>query len=121
MFPTKARTPLLCLGLTLVVLAAYANHFQNTFHFDDVPTVVENPFIRNLHDAGRFFTDATRFSALPTGRVYRPLVSLSLAIDYWLAKGYKPFFFHLSTFVWFALQLILMFFLYRRIMDRADP
>jgi len=121
MFPTKARIPLLCLGLTLVVLAAYANHFQNTFHFDDGPTVVENPYIRTLHGAGRFFTDATRFSALPTGRVYRPLVSLSLAIDYWLAKGYKPFVFHLSTFVWFAVQLILMFFLYRRIMDRADP
>ena len=38
-----------------------------------------------------------------------------------MAHGYQPFFFHLSTFLWFAVQLILMFFLFRRIMDRADP
>jgi len=121
MFLTRAKTPLLCLGLTLVVLAAYANHFQNKFHFDDFHTIVENPFIRDLHNARGFFTDASRFSINRAGQVYRPVVSLSLAVDYWLAKGYKPFVFQLSTFVWFAVQLILMFFLYRRLMDQADP
>ena len=121
MFLTKARTPVLCLGLTLVVLAAYANHFQNRFHFDDSPTIVENRFVRDLHNVPGFFKDASRFSANPAGQVYRPIVSVSLAVDYWLGKGYNPVFFHLSTFLWFAVQLILMFFLYRRIMDRADP
>src|ERR1017187_3525228 len=121
MFLTKARTPALCLGLTLVVLAAYANHFQNSFHFDDSHTIVENRFVRDLHNVPGFFTDATRFSVNPAGQVYRPIVSVSLAIDYRLGKGYVPFFFHLSTFLWFAVQLILMFFLFRRIMDQADP
>jgi tetratricopeptide (TPR) repeat protein len=121
MFPTKARTPVLCLGLTLVVLAAYANHFQNKFHFDDSHTIVENRFVRDLRNVPGFFTDATRFSVNPAAQVYRPLVSVSLAIDYRLGKGYVPFFFHLSTFLWFAVQLILMFFLFRRIMDQADP
>lgn len=113
------RTVLLCLGLVLVVLAAYANHFQNGFHFDDSHTILENRFIQNLHNVPGFFTDAARFN--PAGPAYRPLVAVSLAIDFRLAKGYKPFFFHLSTFLWFAVQLILMFFLFRRIMDRADP
>ena len=59
---------------------------------------------------------------LEPGRpIYRPVVSTSLAVDYFVGRGYKPFFFHLSTFVWFAVQLILMFFLFRRIMDHADP
>jgi protein O-mannosyl-transferase len=121
MFLTKARTPFLCLGLTLVVLAVYANHFQNWFHFDDAPTIVENRFVRDLHNVPGFFTDATRFSVNPAGQVYRPVVSTSLAIDYRLGKGYVPFFFHLSTLLWFSVQLILMFFLFRRIMDHADP
>src|SRR5579871_4591867 len=121
MLSTKAKTALLCLGLTLVVLAAYANHFQNRFHFDDSHAIVDNGYVRSLRNIPGFFTDATRFSPNPAGQVYRPIVSTSLAIDYWLAKGYNPFFFHLSTFIWFAVQLILMFFLYRRIMERADP
>src|ERR1022692_4693995 len=71
MFPTKARTPVLCLGLTLVVLAAYANHFQNKFHFDDSPTIVENRFVRDLRNVPGFFTDATRFSVNPAAQVSR--------------------------------------------------
>jgi protein O-mannosyl-transferase len=122
MLLTKGRTLLLCLGLLGAVLAAYANHFQNRFHFDDAPTVVENQFVRDLHNIPSFFKDARTFSANPAGQVYRPLVTTSLAIDYRLAHNdYKPFFFHLSTFLWFCVQLVLMFFLFRRIMEMADP
>ena len=121
MLSNKAKTVLLCLGLTLVVLAAYANHFQNRFHFDDSHAIVDNGYVRSLRNIPGFFKDATRFSPNPAGQVYRPIVSASLAIDYWLAKGYNPFFFHLSTFLWFAVQLILMFFLFHRLMELADP
>jgi tetratricopeptide (TPR) repeat protein len=120
MFLTKARTPVLCLGLALVVLAAYANHFQNGFHFDDPHTVVANVYIRDLGNIPRFFTDATMFSAQQGTQVWRPVVTTSLAIDYWLGSGLKPFYFHLSTFAWFLVQLVLMFLLFRRIMDQAD-
>ena len=121
MFLTKARTPVLCLGLTLVVLAAYANHFQNKFHLDDAQTIVQNSFVRDLRSVPGFFTDATRFSVNQVGQLYRPLVSTSLAVDYAVGRGYKPAVFHLSTFLWFAVLLILMFFLFRRIMDHVDP
>src|ERR1022692_2399217 len=117
----RGRTFLLCLGLTLAVLAAYANHFRNEFHFDDFHTIVNNLFVTDLHNVPRFFGDAALFSTIATNAAYRPVASTSLAIDYWLGHGYQPFFFHLSTFCWFAVQLILMFFLFRRIMDRADP
>lgn len=103
----------------LAVCAAYANHFQNSFHFDDSHTIVQNPYVRSLHNLPRFFTDATTFSVLPANRTYRPVVSASLALDYALARGYNPFWFHFSSFVVFLLQLAAMYLLFRTILDRA--
>ena len=117
----RVRTLLLCVGLALALLAAYANHFRNAFHFDDFHTIVNNLFVTDLHNVPRFFRDASLFSTMAVNATYRPVTSTSLAIDYWLGHGYEPFFFHLSTFCWFAIQAILMFFLFRRIMDHADP
>ncbi len=115
------RRGLLRLGLVLVVLAAYANHFHNDFHFDDAHTVTGNPAIGALRNIPRFFVDPALFSSKPEARTWRPVVSSSLALDYWLGRSLRPFYFHLSTFVWFALQLVLMFFLFHHIMERADP
>ena len=108
-------------ALVLAICAAYANHFQNSFHFDDAHTVVDNPYIRSLRNVPRFFTDATTFSVLPPNRTYRPFVSTSLAIDYALAHGYHPFWFHVSTFVVFMLQLGAMYALYAGILNAACP
>ncbi len=108
-------------AVLLAVIVAYANHFQNTFHFDDAHTVVDNPYIRSVRNVPRFFTDATTFSVLPPNRTYRPFVSTSLAIDYALAHGYNPFWFHLSTFLVFLLQLGAMYALYAEILNAARP
>src|SRR4051794_21145013 len=118
---SNSRWPLLCLGLVLVVLAAYANHFQNGFHFDDFHTITGNPFIRDLHNIPKFFSDPEMFSTMPDHATWRPVTSVSLALDYWLGGGLKPFYFQLSTFFWFVVQVILMWFLFWRIMDLADP
>jgi Tfp pilus assembly protein PilF len=107
--------------LLVAVLAAYANHFQNEFHFDDLHSITGNTFIQELRNVPRFFVDPTLSSTMPDHAMYRPVVTTSLAVDYRLGHGFTPFWFHLSTFVWFALQLVLMFFLFRRIMDRTDP
>ncbi len=107
-------------GLVLLaVCAAYANSFGNAFHFDDFHTITENPAVRRLTNVPRFFTDTTTFSVLPANRTYRPVVSASLALDYALGKGYKPFAFHLSTFCWFLLLLWLLFRLYRTLFERS--
>ncbi len=106
--------------MLLAVASVYANHFQNGFHFDDFHTVVGNVYIQNVRNLPRFFTDARLFSTLPTHQVYQPLTSATLAIDYWLGGGLKPLYFHLSTFFWFLAMLVLLFFLFRRIMDIAD-
>jgi Flp pilus assembly protein TadD len=100
-------------ALIIFLTAAYANHFHNSFHFDDAHTVVNNAAIQSLRNIPRFFTDATTFSSLPSNQSYRPLVSTLLAIDYKL-DGLNPFWFHLSIFALFvALTLLLAFVIYR--------
>jgi tetratricopeptide (TPR) repeat protein len=116
------RNTAFLLALTLLlVLLAYSNHFNNSFHFDDFHAVTDNPWIRDLGNIPRFFQDATTMSTLPSNRAYRPLVTTSLAVDYWLGDGLKPFFFHLSTFCWYLLQIVVMFLLFRKVFDRVRP
>jgi len=111
---------LACVALCGIVVT-YANHFHNGFHFDDAHAVVNNVYIRDLRNIPRFFTDGRSFSSLPANQSWRPLVSTSLALDYRLGHGLAPFWFQLSTFLWFVVQLVLMFFLYRRVLDAAAP
>ena len=116
----KPSQTLLASALAAIVLLVYSNHFENPFHFDDSHTIVENPHIRSLSSLPRFFTDSTTFSSLPANRAYRPLIPASLAIDYAIAGGLKPFVFQLSTFLWFMLQLWLMLWLYRRMAGDSE-
>jgi len=109
------------LALLAAVLAVYSNHFHNAFHYDDFHTVTTNVYITDWHNIPRFFADGALFTREPANASYRPVTSVFLAIDYWLGNGYQPFYFHLSTFIWFEVQLLLMFLLFRRIMDLADP
>lgn len=94
--------------IILAVTAVYSNHFYNGFHFDDAHSIYDNPSIRNIHNIPKFFKDGSTSSILPQNQSYRPLTTTSLAIDYWLSKGYDPFFYHLSTFILFLLQGLLM-------------
>jgi hypothetical protein len=106
--------------LTLVTLT-YGNHFHNGFHFDDFHTVTTNPYIRDLRNIPLIFSDADTFSTLPANRGWRPLVTTSLAIDYAMARGLKPRYFQTSDFLWFLVQLCLMYALFRHILDFARP
>src|SRR5882724_217516 len=106
--------------LVLIILATYANHFHNSFHMDDGHAIVNNASIRELRNIPLFFCDATTFSSLPSNQSYRPLVSTLLAIDYQLAHGLQPFWFHLSIFALFiALTLLLAFVIYHLL--ECDP
>ena len=105
----------------MCICAAYANSFENGFHFDDYHTIVNNPAIRSLHNIPRFFTDAKTFSILPANQTYRPIVSTTLAIDYWMGHGLKPFYFHIGTFLVYLLQIIGMLVLFRLTLHRTQP
>src|SRR5207245_5348593 len=104
--------------LLIALVAAYANHFHNSFHFDDAHTIETNAAIRELRNIPLFFRDATTFSSLPSNQSYRPLVSTLLAIDYRLG-GTQPFWFHLSIFALFVALTLLLAFVVHRLLNHA--
>src|SRR5438105_9067063 len=93
--------------LLVAIFAAYANHFHNSFHFDDAHTIVNNAAIRELKSIPLFFKDARTFSSLPSNQSYRPLVSTLFAIDYKLGR-LNPLWFHLSIFALFVALVLLL-------------
>jgi Flp pilus assembly protein TadD len=106
----RARHHIIALGMLLsALLITYSNHFQNTFHFDDVHVVQSNIFIQSLENIPLFFKDPSTYSSVSRNQQYRPMVSVSLAIDYWLAKGPAPFWYHASTLFWYSIQCVLMY------------
>ena len=108
--------------LVFALVAAYSNHFQNSFHFDDAHTIENNAAIRELKNIPRFFYDATTFSSLPSNQSYRPLVSTLLTIDYRLGAspartgGLNPLPFHLSIFALFVALVFFVAFVIKRLL-----
>ena len=97
------------------MLLAYSNHFHNPFEFDDNHTIETNAAIRDLRNVPRFFTDASTTSSLPQNSDYRPGLTTLNAIDYALAGGLNPFYFHRSIFVSYLILGILLYLFYLRI------
>lgn len=123
---------LLTLALLAGLVITYSNHFKNPFHFDDDHTIVNNIWIRDPANIPKFFTDGTTSSSLPQNQAYRPGITTLNTIDYWIASkdplrigadplysepGLKPLYFHLDIFICFILQAILMFLLFKKILD----
>jgi hypothetical protein len=102
--------------LAVVLVAAYANHFNNGFHFDDSHTIENNVHIRKISNIPAFFSDPKMFSSDPEHWGLRPVVTATLAIDYWLGGSLAPFYFHLSTFLWFIFFGVLLFFVYHKLL-----
>lgn len=77
----------LVLATVLGLFATYWNHFDNSFHFDDAHTIVQNVFIRDMKaNYKKYFTDAKTLTPLPANQSYRPIVTLSYGFDYWLSS-----------------------------------
>ena len=117
-----------CALAATAITLAYANFFHNAFHFDDSHTIENNVYIRDIANIPRFFTSTATFSSLPANQSYRPLVTTTLALDYWLGGGLDTFAFHVTSFTLFVAQCALLLVLYRRVMDhhhagtaQADP
>ncbi|MDH3627000.1 MAG: tetratricopeptide repeat protein [Acidobacteriota bacterium] len=119
--PDRAKVFLAGVLLATVLLVAYSNHFNNGFRFDDTHTIVSNGYIADIRNIPSFFTDATTSSSLPANRAYRPVSTMLNAIDYRLGNGLDPFYFHLSMFSCYVVQLLLMFVMFRTIFDHCRP
>jgi len=117
----KNKNLLFIIFMCTVVSLVYLNHFENGFYYDDIHTVNNNLNIRDLNNIPNFFVDGKTFSSLPLSQSYRPLVTTSLAVDYWIAGGLDVFYFHLSSFIWFIGFGILLFFFLKHIFKLYLP
>lgn len=131
------RIKLFILGAVLLVavLVTYSNHWHNSFHFDDAHTVQNNLYITSLDYLPCYFFDnvepcntraAKTFSSIPSHGSYRPVVTATLAFDYWMGmkfskNGYDTFYYHLSMFSLFLIQGVLMFFFLKKIFENVAP
>ena len=70
-------------------LIAWHPALSGTFHYDDEHSVVANYHIRTLDSPWRFLLDRGQFSVDHDKTMHRPLVVLSLALDYALS-GSSP-------------------------------
>lgn len=93
-------------------LFAWSNHFGNSFHFDDIPTITANDSIHHLSSIPHFFTTPRISSLEKDSASYRPLLSTWFAIDFHLFGG-GAFAFQAENFAWFAAQMLVMFALFR--------
>ena len=73
--------------IPLAAVLAYAPALSGTFHYDDEHSVSSNFHIRSLASPLRFFIDPEQFSVDADKAMYRPLVVLSLAMNYAMGGG----------------------------------
>ena len=106
---TSAKRTLLAAGLILVLsLVAYSNSFDASFQYDDYHQIVQNPFIRDIGNIPRYFTNAGMESFHEELKGYRPVTHTSFAVNYALSglnvRGY-----HIVNFL---LHILNAFFVY---------
>ena len=86
---TRGLTLLGVGSLLLALFLTYANSLDNGFHYDDSHSLVDNRHIRSLASIPQFFTEPGTFSTLAQRAMFRPLVLVSYAINYYLGQ-YEP-------------------------------
>jgi len=72
----------LLVAVLVVVGWVYTGAWSGSFHFDDEHSLLENPHVRSLGNAAKFFSDPQMFSRNEGSQMYRPLVLLSYALNY---------------------------------------
>lgn len=110
--PTRARRTLAAVVVVVLALgaAAYSNCFDDPFQFDDLHSIVENPYVRSLAHVPTYFVDARTFTRFLPNADYRPLLQVTYALDYAIA-GYAPWIWHatnLAMHLWVAVCVFLL-------------
>ena len=70
------------IAIAALAMLTYHNTFGNSFHFDDLHSIVDNPHIRSLENIPRFFVDPGTFSAVSDAAMYRPLLLVTYALNH---------------------------------------
>lgn len=83
--------------IVLLVFGAYTSGINNGFVWDDQTFIIENDFVRDISRWPQYFSEPKSVSADPVlSRMYRPVQTLSFAVDYAIWKD-RPAGFHLTS------------------------
>ncbi len=100
---------------------AYLNSLHNAFSWDDLHVIVNNVYIRSLGNVPRFFRDAYTFSSIPKHATWRPLVTLTYAIDYRLGHGLDPRQFHVTQILLLVVTWAMLLAFLHKALDLVQP
>ena len=106
----KDATP--CIILSVISVIVFFNTASNAFVYDDSVTVVHNSLIKNWKNIHSLFS--FHYFMLSGELSYRPVVTLSYFIDYFL-WGLNPVGFHLTNIFLHAGNTILFYFFLKRV------
>ncbi len=93
-----------------VTVAVFANSLGNGFVYDDKHFITKNDSIRNLGNIPSFFTSLKSFSTKGEFYIYRPLSTITYALDYSLFK-LNPCGYHVSSVLWHIINGVMLYFL----------
>lgn len=83
----RKRTNFIFLILVITVgFAAYSNSLTNKFLWDDELLIVNNEYIKDLHNAPALFTKSITYGSSIESNAYRPLQMLTYALNYTVSK-----------------------------------
>jgi tetratricopeptide (TPR) repeat protein len=106
----KYRNHHFCLIITLLILMAYSNSFENAFQYDDTHVIERNPFVKDPSKIAQFLVNPQLGSGLYSETSsYRPLLMASLAFNHFLG-GLNVFGYHLFNFLVHLLCTLLVYF-----------
>ncbi|NCQ65805.1 MAG: hypothetical protein COZ34_04035 [Candidatus Pacebacteria bacterium CG_4_10_14_3_um_filter_34_15] len=96
------------IGILLIIgLLAYLPSLKNSFLWDDEQFIYNNSYVKNF-ELKKIFTENTIAGAGETSSYYRPLTTLSFAIDHQI-WGLNPIGFHLTNTLLHVLTGIILF------------
>ena len=98
----------------LVAALLYLPTLGNAFVFDDRGVLLQNPLLLDLREAPRILSAPYWNAPGQTGGLYRPVTTLSFALDRALASGFRPAWFHAVNVLLHALTTALVVVLAQR-------
>jgi len=93
--------------ILVLILLTYSNSFRNQFVWDDDFLIVRNPYIRSPSSISKILSKELFFSIPVWRSYYRPLQTLSYALDYSIFR-LNPWGFHLANILLHFLNALLV-------------
>ena len=117
MFSLRYQKSIHLIIFALLCLGVYSNNFDHAYQFDSPFTITENPKLRSLTNIPQYFVDPSTYTSLRSQVDYRPVLTTSYALNYWIS-GYNIWSYHLTQIVLHFFCVAGLYFLCLTILDQ---